>query len=330
MTTSLSARVLEAVMRSGCGRVETVVASGETPVDLRLRLDLPEPREPESQVAKKIGDQFEDFLTKNGGKRLVALYAEALGVEPVEIAYHSYDVDRDDYAAVAAARADFVERLRVHLHEPGPTTLIAQAPLHYVSADQPIDLRPDAVLLHTVDGQPRVRVGEIKAQYDLGGYTAPHAVHRAVLQTAYGVYGLRLVASGLTDQPVDQIVAPQVDLIMRGAQAVARLRTIEVNGELVAIAGFFRRIAEQAAPRIDDHDMLRSIPHVFTPACVGSCPLAEDCQTEAEERGHALRGHPGTKVLIGLGVDPERAAALAAGAPADASEADVARWLVSP
>lgn len=197
----------------------------------------------------------------------------------------------------------------------------------------------DAVTVTTtVDGLPRVTVGEVKVFPDRGGHTDPHQLASARAQAGVYEHAMRLAveALGLTD---DIEVAPDGFLVFTwpGSNSPSIRANEDLTYQALRAERGFERLEEVALGVVRDDDFSADNPTLiqrvidaptdYSESCLSFCDLAPRCHARALAADAPIV--LGGEVARFLGdMTITRALELMAGAaPADDREADLQRQL---
>ncbi|HLH47394.1 MAG TPA: hypothetical protein VKV25_09555 [Acidimicrobiales bacterium] len=308
---ALDARSIERAARSPCRRMRAVVAGGRSVAAVQAAW-YPE-LEPTriSPFARAIGLAFEHWLLADDAARLRELYGQHMGVELATVLDLRPLLETDKAAAEEATAKALAERMAG-----GGPDLVLGARVGLATPAGVAHLQPDVLVGRL---ERTYVVGELKAYLDIDGWTRSSELTSALRQAAVGALALRRAAG-------PGAAAGVVDLVLRAPRRPgATVRSLDAAAEIAGLGRFVDR--EMAPAPVPSRRELERIPHTWSAACAGSCPLDDACRREAVARGELAVIGPHATAGLAPVVDLQQAAGLAAGtieAPAEGPERAVA------
>jgi len=205
---------------------------------------------------------------------------------------------------------------------------------------------PEALLIidvvtvtRTVEGLPRITVGEIKVFPDRGGHTDPHQLAAARAQA--GIYrhalDLAITSLALTD---DIDLAPDGFLVFTwpGSNSPSIRAHEDLTYQAIRAERGFERLEEIALGVVRDDDFsadnptlvqrVLDAPTEYAEACLSFCDLAPRCHQRALEADDPIILGGDVKRLLGAATIGRAIELLNGAEPTDDREADLQRQLV--
>ena len=274
------ARGIGGAATSGCVRLRTIIAAGESPDGLRARLLGIDVHDEVSPLASAEGYRFQAAVLRDDALRLRTA-AVAAGLAPLATCGPNSPGARFRYVEINPLAVDGLEATAAWLGgnagiggEPvGGVAVISEGHLNLQVGHATYAIRPDLLIGDLDSGE--WRVGEIKSALDRGGLTSPLSVARACRQMAVGVVATRIALGGRAT------VANTGDLVLRArAPGGLSIHRLDLSGEVRAVERFLAEACslttERRPERIED---VLSIPCHLDVTCATTCGMFPVCMT---------------------------------------------------
>jgi hypothetical protein len=290
-------------------------------------------REGQSGFAIARGKTFERQLYSDNAVALREDLARAHVLPAIDVAVHDLRMRMDGgpRADLTDAATAFANLLTTELRD---VALVIAPAMELPGSGFVPDGRfaIDVLTVHPDERAPGVttlRVGEIKAYPDRGGYTDAGQLAGARAQAGLYVHVLRTTIAGLgLAQRIEVAndgflvlanlrgggasIRPGEDLRWQAHHAAANLERLHTAGASV--------VAPTAAT-----DSVRTAPTAYDASCVSFCPRARACRRRAEAAGDASALGPDAKRALGDVTIPRAISLLRGEAAVDVAEHDLLR-----